>query len=166
MRHDYARNRHVYSDTVDLGLTTNAIHRPSSGYSYSDADSYENERSMNPNVRYYFRENNRDLSRRDQAQEDSVDYSGRGPKSYIENDERIFMSVCDALSRNPDIDASEIEVAVNSGVVTLSGMVETRRVRMLAEELVQDLLGVKDVLNHIKVQEKDIDQHRIAHSLS
>ena len=49
------------------------------------------------------------------------------------------------------MDASEIEVSVSEGEITLSGMVSNRRMKRLAEDAIADLPGVRDVLNKLKL---------------
>jgi osmotically-inducible protein OsmY len=83
-------------------------------------------------------------------------FSGRGPKGYSRSDDRIREDVCDRLAWHPHIDASEIEVTVSSGEVTLAGTVHDRRSKRLAEDIVEDILGVKDVSNHIRVSRPEM----------
>jgi osmotically-inducible protein OsmY len=81
----------------------------------------------------------------------SKNHAGRGPKGYARSDERIREDVCEALERDNHVDASEIEVKVKEGVVTLTGSVEDRRTKRLAEDAVEYLSGVKDVRNELTV---------------
>ncbi len=80
---------------------------------------------------------------------------GKGPKGYSRSDERIREDVCEALSRHGEIDASEIEVEVENGEVTLTGSVNDRRIKRLAEECVEELSGVRDVTNSIRVSKNE-----------
>jgi osmotically-inducible protein OsmY len=84
--------------------------------------------------------------------EQSGKHAGRGPKSYKRADARIAEDVCERLTRHPDVDATDIEVAVRTGDVTLSGTVEGRHLKWLVEDLVADVPGVKDVQNQIRVR--------------
>ena len=77
---------------------------------------------------------------------------GRGPRNYQRNDERIREDVLERLVRHHDIDATDVEVAVANGEVTLTGMVESRPERRLAEDTAEDVFGVKNVQNLIKVR--------------
>jgi hypothetical protein len=79
-------------------------------------------------------------------------FFGRGPKGYRRSDERIREEVSDRLMTHPDIDASDIEVSVATGVVTLSGTTEDRHEKRLAEYIAEDALGVNDVENRLKVR--------------
>src|SRR5256885_12501149 len=45
---------------------------------------------------------------------------GRGPKGYRRSDERIREEVMERLTFSPDIDASDVEVEVQDGVVSRS----------------------------------------------
>jgi len=50
------------------------------------------------------------------------------------------------------VDASEIEVQVSNGEVTLTGTVDSREAKRAAEEAAEECSGVKDVQNRIRVQ--------------
>jgi osmotically-inducible protein OsmY len=78
-------------------------------------------------------------------------YSGRGPKGYTRSDERIREDVCERLSDNDEVDASEIEVQVKDRKVTLIGTVQNRRMKHIAEDLAEAVSGVDDVENRITV---------------
>lgn len=77
-------------------------------------------------------------------------YAGRGPKGYQRSDERIREEINDRLTDHPDIDATEIEVKVEAGEVTLSGMVEDRHAKRLAEDIADGVAGVRDVNNQLR----------------
>ena len=62
-------------------------------------------------------------------------YAGVGPRGYRRSDERIQEDVNELLTADPNIDASDIEVRVEAGVVTLTGVVEDRASKRLAEDL-------------------------------
>ena len=79
-------------------------------------------------------------------------FTGRGPKGYVRSDERIREDVSDRLEQHGEIDASEIEVRVANGEVTLEGTVEDRRTKRLAEDIIETCPGVKQVHNRIRVQ--------------
>ena len=79
-------------------------------------------------------------------------HTGRGPRNYRRSDERIREDVSDVLTRHGEIDASEIEVTVENGEVTLAGTVDSRRTKRLAEDVVEPVRGVRDVHNRLRVQ--------------
>ncbi|MCC7124701.1 MAG: BON domain-containing protein [Acidobacteria bacterium] len=88
-------------------------------------------------------------------------FFGRGPKGYKRSDDRIRESVSDALMDAHEVDATEISVQVKDGEVTLTGTVRNRDQKRRAEELVEQLSGVNDVTNNLKVQrEQDNNKDR------
>lgn len=78
-------------------------------------------------------------------------YRGRGPKNYQRSDERIREDVCERLALDHDIDASDLEIEVSDGIVTLTGTVDDRRMKRLAEDVSESVRGVRDVQNNIRV---------------
>jgi len=83
------------------------------------------------------------------------DYRGRGPRGYQRSDARIFEDICDRLTVDPRIDASDIEVDVKGAEVTLRGSVRSREEKRDAEDVVEHVMGVRDVNNHLKVSRSD-----------
>lgn len=77
---------------------------------------------------------------------------GRGPKGYRRSDDRIREDVNEELTRHPEIDASEIEVRVENGEVSLMGEVEERRDKRLAEDIAERVSGVTEVHNQLKAR--------------
>jgi hypothetical protein len=78
-------------------------------------------------------------------------HRGRGPRDYVRSDERIADDVIDRLTDDERIDASEVLVMVEGGVVTLTGNVPERAMKHRAEDLAADAHGVRDVRNEIRV---------------
>jgi len=78
-------------------------------------------------------------------------YRGHGPKGYTRSDERIKEDVSDRLSDDPSLDASGIEVSVESHEVTLSGEVYSRYDKRRAEDIAEDVSGVTHVQNNLRV---------------
>lgn len=79
-------------------------------------------------------------------------FLGKGPKGYKRSDDRIKEDVCETLSRDHRIDASDIEVNVENAMVTLSGTVDNRETKRTAEMIIENLSGVDDVKNEIRVK--------------
>jgi hypothetical protein len=79
-------------------------------------------------------------------------YSGIGPKNYRRSDERIRDDVCMRLTQHHQIDASEVEVDVKDGEVTLSGTVEDRRIKRMVEANAELIPGVIDVHNRLRLR--------------
>jgi osmotically-inducible protein OsmY len=79
-------------------------------------------------------------------------HRGKGPSGYTRSDERIREDVNDALTEDDFVDASNVEVEVKQGEVTLTGTVPERRMKRLAEDCIERVAGIKDVNNHIRTR--------------
>jgi osmotically-inducible protein OsmY len=77
-------------------------------------------------------------------------FSGKGPRDYTRSDDRIREDVCDRLSWDDEVDASDITVTVSQGEVTLEGNVPDRHSKRRAEDISEVVMGVKDVHNRLK----------------
>jgi osmotically-inducible protein OsmY len=89
--------------------------------------------------------------RTSEAYDRSGPHAGRGPRGYQRSDERIREDVCDRLCEHGYIDASQIDVAVQNGEVTLSGSVSERQEKRMAEDVVDAISGVRQVHNQLRV---------------
>ena len=58
---------------------------------------------------------------------------------------------CDRLTADGQVDASEIEVSVQDGEVTLAGSVDERGMKRAAEDCVDAVAGVRQVHNRLRV---------------
>jgi hypothetical protein len=79
-------------------------------------------------------------------------HRGRGPKGYVRSDERLREMICERLTDDPRIDASDVSIEVRDKVVTLSGAVSARRTKYEIEDVVERCGGVKDIENQIRVK--------------
>jgi len=77
-------------------------------------------------------------------------HRGKGPKNYTRSDDRIREQVCETLADDHNVDASDIEVAVKDGEVTLTGTVPDRRMKRMAEDCIYQLPGIQDVHNQLR----------------
>ncbi|HUZ12144.1 MAG TPA: BON domain-containing protein [Caulobacteraceae bacterium] len=93
----------------------------------------------------------RDALRRRQWDEAVGDHRGKGPKDYVRTDARILDEINERLTDDPDLDASNIEVAVASGEATLEGQVTTKADKRLAEDIAESARGVVQVRNNLRV---------------
>jgi hypothetical protein len=84
-------------------------------------------------------------------------HAHKGPKGWVRADDAIREDACEALAYHPDLDASDIEVEVKSGEVTLSGTVRNRESKRLAEALVERVRGIHDVHNRLTIRKDDDD---------
>jgi osmotically-inducible protein OsmY len=99
---------------------------------------------------------------RNQAQTDALQVPGvtgvdnrlivSFPSAYvIPADAEISFNVASSLSWSPSVDATRIHVAVDQGVVTLSGTVDSYWQKHRAEEIAANTAGVTDVRNELTV---------------
>lgn len=82
-------------------------------------------------------------------------HRGKGPKGYARSDDRIKEQVSECMSDDHMLDASEIDVQVKDGEVTLGGTVSDRRAKRHAEDIIEHLGGVKHVQNNLRIKEQD-----------
>lgn len=82
-------------------------------------------------------------------------HSGKGPKGFKRSDERIKEDISEILTHHPEIDASDIEIEVKDGDVTLSGVVPQRAMKHLTEDIVERCMGVHDIQNQLRVKRDD-----------
>jgi hypothetical protein len=78
-------------------------------------------------------------------------FTGRGPRGYQRSDERIREDVCDRLCDDAWVDASDIDVAVRNGEVTLTGHVRERADKRRVEDVIENVSGVREVHNNLHV---------------
>jgi osmotically-inducible protein OsmY len=79
------------------------------------------------------------------------DHSGKGPKGWKRSDEQIQDLCSEALYHSPEVDASDIEVIVLNGVVSLTGSVSSRNEKKEAQRLLEYIPGVWDVQNQLVI---------------
>lgn len=77
-------------------------------------------------------------------------FFGKGPRGYVRSDERIREDVCDRLSFDDELDASDITVTVAKGEVTLEGTVSDRHSKRRAEDISESVNGVSEVHNRLR----------------
>ncbi|HKX83672.1 MAG TPA: BON domain-containing protein [Pyrinomonadaceae bacterium] len=92
------------------------------------------------------------------------DHRGRGPKNYTRSDDRIREDINDRLTESSFIDASDIDVAVSDHEVTLTGTVETRYEKRMAEDIADDVTGVSNVENRIRVNPSTYGTRSASHA--
>lgn len=70
----------------------------------------------------------------------------------MDSSKELQRRVLDELDWEPSVEAAHIGVAVNNGVVTLTGSVNTYAEKMTAEQATKRLVGVKAVANDLEVR--------------
>jgi len=66
------------------------------------------------------------------------------------SDDRIRKEIYGRLFDDTDLDASDIEVSVDNGVVTLSGSVDSLWDKRRAEDIAKSVSGVMEVNNKLR----------------
>jgi hypothetical protein len=79
-------------------------------------------------------------------------HTGRGPRGYQRSDERIREEVNDRLTAHGLIDATDVECKVENGEVLLTGFVDSRAAKRAAEDAADDVPGVREVHNHLRIR--------------
>lgn len=126
--------------------------RGSSGRYQGDQSSYGQASAGNERGGYGAYGNNSGLSRQGES---SSRPESRGPKNYRRSDERIREEVCDRLMQG-GLNAEDVDVQVKDGQVTLSGNVDSRQDKRTIEDLAEEILGVKEVQNQLRVQKSGL----------
>ncbi len=155
---DYQRSDMSYGSYYNRGLGSD-YGRNFSGYDYYRPDGGRGigmgmggrEGVYRPEDDRGFFEKMRDYFRRESSEQRP---RRRGPKGWKRSDERMLEEANEALA-NADIDSSEIIVRVENGICTLEGMVPSRRDKRIAEMVVEEVRGIDDVLNHVRVQREE-----------
>jgi osmotically-inducible protein OsmY len=88
----------------------------------------------------------------DAARRREQDHRGNGPKDYTRSDERIREDANDRLTEDWRVDARNVTVTVDKGEITLNGTVTSREAKRRAEDVVDNVSGVKHVQNNLRVQ--------------
>ena len=156
-----SRGRSDYSDRkYDWDNRSDAQHGYGRRRRSNDMERYNNNKNDNEERGWWDRtkdevsswfgddeaERRRQMDERQQGQ-----HRGKGPKGYIRSDERIKEDVNDRLSDDSNIDASNIDVTVENGEVTLTGTVSVRWEKRHAEDVAESVSGVKNVENRIRI---------------
>lgn len=79
---------------------------------------------------------------------------GKGPRGYQRSENRIIEEASEILARDFNLDASDIEIEVKDRCLYLKGEVHSRKDKRMAEELVEDVSGIDDVQNQLKIKKK------------
>lgn len=82
-------------------------------------------------------------------------HSGRGPANYTRSSERLIEDANERLTRDPHVDASKINVTCKDNEITLEGTVDSRSAKRRAEDIVEDISGVKHVQNNLRVEARE-----------
>lgn len=96
-----------------------------------------------------------DAAARRRQMDAAIDHRGKGPKGYTRSSERILEDANERLMHDREVDASGISVTCADCEITLDGTVNSRHEKRRAEEIVDDISGVKHVQNNLRVTAAD-----------
>ena len=82
-------------------------------------------------------------------------HRGKGPSDYRRSQDRIREDICDRLTDDDRVDASNVRVQIEDDAVILSGTVNSREEKRRAEDLVESISGVRNVENRLRVGRAD-----------
>lgn len=81
----------------------------------------------------------------------SGEHKGLGPKTAKTGEDPVLHAVHDALTHEAWLDATDIELLVTGGKVTLTGTVNTEQQRELAGKTSAAAKGVTEVVNNLTI---------------
>ena len=119
---------------------------------FRESDSFDLEDRLRPNPinqtdPFY---DDYDPSYKDQYQT-RTNYYGIGPKGYKRSDMRLKEEAYLLLNQDPILDSSSIQIDVLNNVIYLKGVVDSRRDKKRAEVLIEDIYGIEDVQNQLRI---------------
>lgn len=154
------------ANTIGGAYEENRGHRTADDMRRDDWDQspFENGRVHNWNHRkgwdsYYQNFDRGDRNHGGAQLNHDISQRGKGPRGYTRSDDSIYEDVCLTLERSPDVDARGIEVSVKDGCIYLNGNVSSRNAKRMAELEVENISGVKDVQNLLRISSTQEDLH-------
>lgn len=85
-------------------------------------------------------------------EDDRGPFYARGPKGYKRSDDRIREDLCEIIFRQGYIDASDVEIIVETGVIRLVGTVPHRHDKRSLEQMAERIHGVDEVRNELRIR--------------
>lgn len=92
-----------------------------------------------------------DRAQPEQNRSSRGEFTGVGPKNFSRSKERILEDVNQKLTDHPKLDATDIEVDFDNGEIVLRGQVKSRECKRCAEDVAEQVPGVRDVRNELRV---------------
>ena len=78
-------------------------------------------------------------------------YTGKGPRGYQRSDDRIKEDINERLTWHSGIDPTDVQVDVSDGTATLTGSVNSRYEKRMAEDIAESVFGIQDVNNNLSI---------------
>jgi hypothetical protein len=79
-------------------------------------------------------------------------HKGKGPRNYHRSDELIMEDIHDRIAADWNMDALDVDIKVEKGVVHLAGQVRDRSSRDRIEDITEAVRGVKSIENKIRIE--------------
>lgn len=148
-RRDYNQNPNeggnLYGDRYGLNRgSRSGNYQPSAGRGYMSEEDYDRGTPLSSENIGYRR------SYGGERQEQGL-YKGKGPRNYRRTDDRIEEDINERLTDDARVDASEVNIKVQNGEVTLTGTVDDRQAKRRAEDIAESVTGVTHVENRLRV---------------
>jgi len=166
---DWNRNRGNFDQDAGYGYQND--HRGYEGRNYGERGNINDTRNHNQGSRYgsergvwdktrdevssWFGDDDAER-RRDMDRGQTGEHRGKGPRGYQRSKERIHEDICDRLTYDDRIDASEVDVKVEDNEVILTGTVTSREEKRRAEDLAESISGVRNVQNRLRIAPPDV----------
>ena len=81
-------------------------------------------------------------------------------------DEEMKLAISDLISGHPLIDSTGISIIAELGFISLNGFVQDKHQRELAEKVVREATGVKDVFNYLSLKPRGlVGDHNLNHNV-
>jgi hypothetical protein len=93
-----------------------------------------------------------DRRERNRYDAENTKHRGKGPKGFKRTDERIQEDINSRLTDDGYVDASNIEVSVKDGEITLTGTVPDKSSKRRAEDIAELVSGVNNVENRLRIK--------------
>lgn len=74
-----------------------------------------------------------------------------GNNDYSRKDQLLFQVIEDKLRHVSNFDATQIEILVSHGIVTLNGEVEDLKHKEIIQQSLKSLAGIKEIINNLKI---------------
>jgi osmotically-inducible protein OsmY len=85
-------------------------------------------------------------------------HSGKGPKGYVRQDDKIREDICILLTADAYVDPGNVTVEVKDGTAILNGTVEVELMKIRTEQLAWLIFGIKGVKNMIEVRASEKEE--------
>jgi hypothetical protein len=83
-------------------------------------------------------------------------FRGRGPRNYRPTDDRIRERLCEVLTDHADVDASDLTLEVECGIVKLHGNLRDAAMKDRVLAAIQDTHGVVGIVDQVQTTDQPL----------